>query len=315
MITRLCSVQPSGARRHHSCRRHRRRRDRPRRSRPARSRFPTSTRPIRSRPARQITYTITIVNNGGAKISNVVMSDQLNGVGGIGVPPQFQIASSRGRCTAERQPRDLNGGTIEGSGSWVVSIRGIVTASNGTVLNNTGLGDRHEVGPELHDNDYHHDTREQRRRSNLPDLIDQQDGPDDVVVSLADDLHPDREQHRHPECDRRRRSSTRFQRASQQLPRPERACSCAAWWPDGHLRRGAVTRVRMRTMTINAHVASRSGQITNTAVVDPDNTIAESNELNNTSALVNTQVTGAIDAPALGINSRRTIPLVISGRR
>src|SRR5262245_48855786 len=46
----------------------------------------------------QLTHTITIVNNGGAKISNVVFSDQLNGVGGIGVPPQLQVASSRGSC-------------------------------------------------------------------------------------------------------------------------------------------------------------------------------------------------------------------------
>ena len=62
----------------------------------------------------QITHSITIVNTGGAKISNVVMSDQLNGVGGIGVPPQLQIASSRGSCTQSGTLVSCNAGTIEG---------------------------------------------------------------------------------------------------------------------------------------------------------------------------------------------------------
>ena len=30
-----------------------------------------------------------------------------------------------------------NAGTIEGGGTWVVTIRGVVTAANGTTLNNT----------------------------------------------------------------------------------------------------------------------------------------------------------------------------------
>src|SRR5690242_7905285 len=85
----------------------------------------------------QITHSITIVNTGGAKLSNVLMSDQLNGVGGIGVPPQLQIASSRGSCQQSGTLVTCNGGTIEGNGTWTISIRGIVTAANGTVLNNT----------------------------------------------------------------------------------------------------------------------------------------------------------------------------------
>ena len=44
----------------------------------------------------EITYTIQIVNIGGPKITNVVLTDQLNGVGGEGVPPQLQITSTRG---------------------------------------------------------------------------------------------------------------------------------------------------------------------------------------------------------------------------
>jgi uncharacterized repeat protein (TIGR01451 family) len=85
----------------------------------------------------QLTYTITMVNSGGAKATNVVFSDQVNGVGGIGVPPQLVLTSTRGSCTQNVNLVTCAAGTIEGGGTWVVSIRGIVTASNGTTLNNT----------------------------------------------------------------------------------------------------------------------------------------------------------------------------------
>ena len=54
---------------------------------------------------------------------------------------------------------------------------------------------------------------------------------------------------------------------------------------------GAVNQGSNATITINARSPAATGAITNTAVVDPDNAIIEGNELNNTSALVNTQVT------------------------
>src|SRR5206468_6414494 len=46
---------------------------------------------------------------------------------------------------------------------------------------------------------------------------------------------------------------------------------------------------------------SATCSITNTAVVDPDNAIAEGNELNNTSAAVNTSVGGPPASPLLDI--------------
>ena len=85
----------------------------------------------------ELTYTITVVNTGGAKVSNVVLSDQLNGVGGIGTPPQLVLTSSRGSCQQTVNLVTCNAGSIEGLGTWVVTIRGIVTAANGTTINNT----------------------------------------------------------------------------------------------------------------------------------------------------------------------------------
>ena len=85
----------------------------------------------------ELTYTITAVNTGGSKVTNVVLTDQVNGIGGIGVPPQFVLTSTRGSCTQNVNLITCNAGSIEGGGTWVVTIRGIVTASNGTTINTT----------------------------------------------------------------------------------------------------------------------------------------------------------------------------------
>src|SRR6266542_4353572 len=85
----------------------------------------------------ELTYTITAVNTGGAKVSNVVLTDQVNGIGGIGNPPQFVLTSTRGSCTQNVNLIACNAGTIEGGGTWVVTIRGIVTAASGTTINTT----------------------------------------------------------------------------------------------------------------------------------------------------------------------------------
>ena len=61
----------------------------------------------------ELTYTIIVTNLGSSKVDNVVMTDQVNGVGVIQSPPalpQLTITSSKGTCTQgrpEREPRDL----------------------------------------------------------------------------------------------------------------------------------------------------------------------------------------------------------------
>jgi len=65
---------------------------------------------------------------------------------------------------------------------------------------------------------------------------------------------------------------------------------------------GAVNQGSNASITINATSPATVGTITNTAVVDPDDAIAETNELNNTSALVNTQVTTGPPPPSISIN-------------
>src|SRR6185369_1917888 len=64
---------------------------------------------------------------------------------------------------------------------------------------------------------------------------------------------------------------------------------------------GAVNAGQNATIKIHTVAPVTAGTITNTAIVDPDNAIAESNELNNASAAVNTNVTTAPPTPALTI--------------
>src|SRR4051812_2531524 len=85
----------------------------------------------------QILYTINVVNTGGSKLTNVLLSDQVNGIAGIGVPPQLQLSSTRGSCSQSGNLVNCNAGTIEGNGAWTVTIRGVVTAASGTVINET----------------------------------------------------------------------------------------------------------------------------------------------------------------------------------
>jgi len=84
----------------------------------------------------QLTYTIEIQNTGGAKVANAVLTDQINGVAGFGNPPLLDVVSSRGSCSQNNTQVTCDGGTIEGFGSWTITVRGVVTAAAGTTINN-----------------------------------------------------------------------------------------------------------------------------------------------------------------------------------
>ncbi len=65
---------------------------------------------------------------------------------------------------------------------------------------------------------------------------------------------------------------------------------------------GAVNPGSTATIIIQATSPATTGAITNTAVVDPDDTVAEGDELNNTAALPDTQVTAASPPADLSID-------------
>ena len=254
----------------------------------------------------EITYTITAVNTGGAKVDNVVLTDQLNGVGGIGVPPKFVLTSTRGTCTQTVDLVTCQAGTIEGGGTWVVTIRGIVTASGGTTLNNTASISLSKSAQNFTSTATATTLVTGGGSGELPDLTINKTGPTSVPVSSAMtytltinnlgtvnatgvkvvDTLP------FGVSGASFSTTSLFVCSSNEPPLPHAPTTVTVTCNGGLVNAGA-----NGTITINATSPDTSGTITNTASVDPDHTIDEKNELNNTSSLVNTQV-GSAPPPA-----------------
>ena len=78
-----------------------------------------------------LTYTISMGNNGGAKVQGVYMTDQINGM------TNLVLTSTVGSCSQTANLVRCDAGTLNGGQQWTVTIRGTVTAPGGTVLHNT----------------------------------------------------------------------------------------------------------------------------------------------------------------------------------
>jgi uncharacterized repeat protein (TIGR01451 family) len=227
-----------------------------------------------------------------------VLNDQFNGLGGIGVPPQLQLATTRGTCTQTINGVTCNAGQIEGNGSWVVTIRGIVLAPAGATLNNTAT----VTGTKSAQNFTTTTTTSVLVAGGggpQPDLTMTKIGPTSVVMSTPADPSP----------------MTYTLTVSNQggvnatdivvmdsVPAAltgvtATGTSLFQCTVDGSnvvtCTGGAVNAGSNATITINAIAPLIETTLTNTAVVDPENLIAEGSELNNTSALVNTAVVPA----------------------
>jgi len=268
----------------------------------------------------EITYTITIVNTGGSKVTNLVLADQLNGVGTLQSPPatpQYAVASSQGTCSQSGQLVTCNGGNLAGGASWTVTIRGLVTAPNGTTINNTAT----ITGTRSAQNFTTNASAQTLVQGGtgggtLPDLTINKTGPTSVVAGAAFDYvltvnNPST-------------LATSNVAVTDTLPAgvtltsitttslftcsPSSGTGVTVVCTGGSVNAG-------QNAAITLHVtapAVAGGSLTNTAAVDPDNTIAESNELNNTSATVNTSVTTANAAPPLSI-VKTDDPAIIAG--
>lgn len=84
----------------------------------------------------QIVYTVVVTNTGGAKVNNVHLTDQINGVVGLGNPPLLDVTSSQGACSQTNTQITCDAVSVNGGGTWTVTIRGIVTAAANTTINN-----------------------------------------------------------------------------------------------------------------------------------------------------------------------------------
>jgi len=260
----------------------------------------------------QLTYTITIVNTGGAKVTNAVLSDQLNGVGGIGNPPQLILTSTRGSCQQSVNLVTCNGGAIEGLGTWVVTIRGIVTAANGTTINNTVSVSGTKSAQNFTTTATTTTLVSGGTGTPLPDLTIAKTGPTTVTTAAPMTYTLT--------VNNQGTANATGIEVSDTLPAGVSAvtqsgtslfvCSNDGAVPPAQITvtctGGAVNQGANATITINATAPSTTGTITNTASVDPDNTIIESNELNNASSLVNTQVVSSNGGGLLTIDKTDT---------
>lgn len=77
-----------------------------------------------------LTYAIHVSNAGGAQLDDLVLNSQMNGLTGI------ILTSTVGSCSESDSLVHCDAGSLEGFSSWDVTIRGTVTAANGTTLHN-----------------------------------------------------------------------------------------------------------------------------------------------------------------------------------
>jgi uncharacterized repeat protein (TIGR01451 family) len=254
----------------------------------------------------QLLYTVTVVNTAGSKLTNMLLSDQVNGVAGIGVPPQLQLSSTRGSCNQSGNLVTCNAGTIEGGGTWVVTIRGVVTAA----INDTATISGTRSAQNFTTTATASTLVSNGGGSGLPDLTIGKAGPTSVVINS-------------PMTYTLTINNTGTANATgvkvvDTLPAGVTGITangtslfvCGVAGQTVTCDGGAVNQGSNATVTINAIAPAAPGAITNTAVVDPDNTIAESNELNNTSALVNTNVTSSQTTGLLTIDKTDGSPAV-----
>ena len=77
-----------------------------------------------------LTYQIHVENTGGARVDDVVLTSQINGMTGL------ILTSTVGSCGQSNNLVTCDAGSLEGFETWDVTIRGTVNAADGTTLNN-----------------------------------------------------------------------------------------------------------------------------------------------------------------------------------
>lgn len=85
----------------------------------------------------QLTYTIVVTNTIGSKVTEVMLTDVVQGMTGVDGTNRLVLTSSIGSCGQSGNTVTCSARMLRGFESWTVTIRGIVTAANGTVLTNT----------------------------------------------------------------------------------------------------------------------------------------------------------------------------------
>jgi uncharacterized repeat protein (TIGR01451 family) len=255
-----------------------------------------------------LTYTIVVKNTAGSSIGNVVLTDQVNGIGVIQSPPalpQLVITTTQGSCTQGGPNGNLvtcNAGTMAGGASFTVTIGGKVTAGSGTTLNNTASVSGTKTSQSFTSLSNTTSVSVTGSTSgNLPDLTINKTGPTSVATGTAMTYTLTVNNIGTANATGVKVVDTVPAGITGITTTASSLFQCALSGQTVTCTGGQVNFGQNATITIAGTSPSTSGTITNTAVVDPDNTIVESNELNNTSATVNTTVGNAQIGPLIDI--------------
>lgn len=232
----------------------------------------------------QLTYTINVANSAdGAVLNDVVLTDQIEGMTGL------ILTSTVGSCSQTANLVTCDAGSLEGFQPWQVTIRGIVTAANGETLHNTATVAGTHASNTFTVSSTVSTLVSNQSTSPKADLSISVQGPAQIgeFQNVTYDLTVNNAGNAHateitvidtlP-------GGFAFQSASGS------SLFVCANTPPGSLTvtctGGRVNAGTNATITINAKSGADPGPFKNTAVVDPFNEIAESNDLNNTGSLV-----------------------------
>ncbi|MFN2544689.1 MAG: CARDB domain-containing protein [Actinomycetota bacterium] len=225
-----------------------------------------------------LTWTITAVNT-EPDLKTVRLSDQLTGL------KNLVLTSSRGYCTESNLLVTCDGGSMPGHNEvWTVTIRGIVTAGDGEVLNNTATVASRKGGQDFAVPGTGSTLVSNSPTGPLADLSTSVTAPTSVSPGGAVPYTLT--------VNNSGAANATDVYVTATLPggfaitsvNGTSLFSCSAAAPTVTCLGGAVNGGTNATITINAVASMTPGTYDTTAVVDPENAIAESNDQNNTSS-------------------------------
>jgi uncharacterized repeat protein (TIGR01451 family) len=248
-----------------------------------------SSNPVAS--GSSLTYTI-VTTNSEPQVTNVGLSDQLTGLTNV------VLSSSRGFCTLSSQLVTCSAGSMPGQGeTWTVTIMGLVTANSGTFLNNTATVTADWSDQNTSQNFAVPATTSVLVNNNpssaLPDLSVSIAGPSTAAAGSNATLQLTVNNSGGANATDIQVNATLpagFSIQPGQFVSGTSLFGCTTSLPVITCIGGAVNQGANATITVPVVVSSTSpppgGSLSyvTTAVVDPENAIPESNELNNTSS-------------------------------
>jgi uncharacterized repeat protein (TIGR01451 family) len=248
---------------------------------------------------------MVVTNTGGSALSNVSLTDQVNGMSSL------VLTASPGSCSQSAGNVACNmpsGKSLAGGATWTVTIKGTVTAAAGTTLNNSATATATRSSTTFTASASASVQVTGSTGGSLPDLTVSINAPTSVVTngSLPYTLTVNNIGAANAtgvEVDDTLPAGVTFVNAS-----GTSLFTCSFASPTVKCTGGAVSTGGNATITINTTAPGTTGSITDTAVVDPTCTSATESNCSNNSATFATTVTNPPPPPAPDLTITITAP-------